>query len=95
MNLTSVATGLVLEFCDWDAFSELLRYKTDKGWGFAFVLRVGGPDRWDLGPWCCEWAAFNELWVTERTKDGVLLLFCELGNLIAEILELTDGGLWI
>ena len=29
MNLTLVATGLVLEFCDRDAFNELLGYRTD------------------------------------------------------------------
>jgi hypothetical protein len=46
MNLTSVATGLVLEFCDWDAFSELLGYKTD----LLLFCELGEPDRWGLGP---------------------------------------------
>lgn len=47
-----------------------------------------------LRPRCREWHAFDELWDYGLDKDGVLLLFCKLGNLIARTMGVMDGGLW-
>jgi hypothetical protein len=90
-----VATGLVLGFCEWDALNELLGHRLDKGWSFAFVLRVGEHDCWGLGVqgwWTpdmnssfAHWTGDIELQFSFRVCE-----FAGLSYLLAHVWDLED-----